>query len=240
MSGMTPPSEYDDFSELLNRQAREGQQRHRTNSSESNPYYTYDEPRQLHSRGSMSSLNRQNSLNRSSSLHQDSYPLDNQPTIFATSPMPGSAASSNPFPQQNHQTYDSFSAQNQGDYVNGQQGQQSTDQFWTNYIQDDGQQLQQPPQIQQPDQQAFNQANYHQYDQAPLDQNNGASTSYNPAWSQQFVQQQQQQQQNGVDYSVSQNDSVGGGGGWSGINGMSGSMDATGNDSALQEELAEL
>jgi hypothetical protein len=228
MSGATPP-EMDDFSQLLLNQAKG--QRERTGSTGSGSYYAYAEPEQLHSRGSTSSL-RQNSQRQSSGesnnpLHQDSFSLNNPPTIFATSPMPTPASIDY---NQSYQ-YDTYQSQN--DYGNSQQSQSNPEQFWTNYIQDDGQQQQQqyPQQLQQNDQQ-YNQQSYPQYD--PSGSNNVASTSYNPIWSEQFVQQQQQQQENGgygqqVDM---------GNGAWNGMNGMSGATSS--NDNSFQDDLAEM
>lgn len=239
MSGATPP-EMDDFSQLLLNQAKG--QRERTGSTGSGSYYAYAEPEQLNSRGSSSGTGqRQNSQRQNSGesinpLHQDSYSLNNPPTIFATSPMPTSEVSYN-------QDYQYNAYQNgQSDYGNAQQPQTNPDQFWTNYIQEDGQQQQQqqqqyPPQ-QQPQQQPqlqnqqFNQQSYPQYDQSGA--NNIASTSYNPAWSEQFVQQQQQ---NGGGFGQ-QVDM--GNGGWNGMNGLPGAINAPTNDNTFQDDLAEM
>lgn len=234
MSGMTPPEMEDDFARLLLNQAK-GQQRDRAGSTGSNSYY-YEEPSQLHSRQSTGSLNRQNSLHRHSSdstsnpSHQDSFALNNQPTIFATSPMP--VQDGGYLQQQQDVAYYNNGYQQQNDYANGQQAQGNADQFWTNYIQEDGQQ--QPPQLQQQDQTFMqNQQTYPQYSQNIENDNTGASTSYNPLWSEQFVQQQ-----NGGGYGQ-QADL--GNGGWNGMNGNPvGADHASNNDSSFQDELAEM
>lgn len=236
MSGATPP-EMDDFSQLLLNQAKG--QRERTGSTGSGSYYAYGEPEQLNSRGSTSSL-RQNSQRQSSGesngngnnpLHQDSWSLNNPPTIFATSPLPTPAVNYN-------QDYQYNAYQGQQDSGNGQQPQTNPDQFWTSYIQEDGQQQQQYPSQQQQTQappmgQQFNQQSYPQYDQSGS--NNVASTSYNPDWSQQFVQQQQQQNGGGFGQQVDM-----GNGGWDGMNGMPGSINAQSNDDSFQNELVEM
>lgn len=242
MSGATPPEmEEFDLSQLLLDQAKGQQQdRSRTGSTGSGSYTYHDgsQPRQVQSRASTSSLNcsqHQNQTpNRQSSGESNDYSLNNAPTIFATSPMPTSDVNYN----QDYQYGNAYQNQTQAqsDYSNGQQ-----DQSWINYLQDEQQQQyqQQQPQQQpqQQQQQHYQQSSYSQYDQS-TGQESVASTSYNPAWSDQFVQQQ-----NGTGYDQQQQQIDIGNGAWSGMNGMngmSGDMNAITSDNSFQEDFAQL
>lgn len=216
-------------------QQSQNQGRQRTGSTESRGsfQYPYDEPRQLHSRGSTGSFHAQQHGGPS---RQSSSESPFVPTIMAPSSDDAGRRLSAADMSYQHQLQQQLQQQSHGSsYMGSFAGQQSSagpDNMWMGGYSNGQQQFAQQQRQQQPD--------YNQW--MNLDGPADPSSSNAPDWSQQFVQQQD----NGGQYMQPQAQS-GDAGGWN-VNGMNGMADGTtantysngNNNNSFEEELEEM